>query len=56
MTALRKIIGWIIIGISAWMMSKWVYRHTNEENCSERGGMWDAPADLCAHPAKARAK
>ena len=56
MTAARKLIGWMIVLISAWLMSKWVYRHTNEENCRERGGAWQAAADSCAHPVKARAK
>jgi hypothetical protein len=37
-------------------MGEWVYRHTNEENCRERGGAWDAAADSCAHPLKARAR
>ncbi len=56
MMGIRKVIGWLIIGISAWLMGKWVYRQTNEENCKERGGEWSVAADSCAHPLKARAK
>jgi hypothetical protein len=52
----RKIIAWLIMGFSAWLMSRWVYRHTNEENCRDRGGIWEAAADSCAHPRKARAQ
>lgn len=56
MTAARKLIGWLIVLISAWLMGKWVYRHTNEDNCRARGGAWDAAADTCAHPLKQRAR
>ena len=56
MTGMRKIIGWLIMGASAWLMSRYVYRHTNEENCAERGGAWSVAGDSCAHPQKARAK
>ena len=56
MKAPRKIVGWAIALIFAWLMSKWVYRHTNEENCRKRGGAWDAAADSCAHPLKPRAR
>ena len=55
MTGMRKIIGWLIMGVSAWLMSRYVYRHTNEENCTERGGVWSVAGDSCAHPVKARA-
>lgn len=47
MMAVRKIIGWIIIGISAWFMSKWVYKNTNENYCREKGRVWSAEADTC---------
>ena len=47
MMALRKIIGWVIIGISAWYMSKWVYKNTNRNYCEERGWKYDAPGDSC---------
>lgn len=56
MTAVRKLIGWGIVAFSAWLLGQWVYRHTNEENCQARGGAWDAAADSCAHPQKARAR
>ena len=56
MNAPRKLIGWIIVLVSALLLSKWVYRHTNAENCRARGGVWDAGADTCAHPVKARAR
>lgn len=52
----RKLIGWVIVLASAWLLSKWVYRHTNAENCRARGGVWDAAGDSCAHPVKARAR
>lgn len=55
MTALRKLAGWAIVLLSAWLMGKWVYRHTNEDNCRARGGAWDAAADSCAHPLRSRA-
>jgi len=47
MMAIRKIVGWIIIGISAWYMSKWVYRSTNSDYCKEHGWRYDAAADSC---------
>jgi hypothetical protein len=56
MKVVRKLLGWGIVLFSAWLMGEWVYRHTNEENCRERGGAWDAAADSCAHPVKARAR
>ncbi|MBW8887042.1 MAG: hypothetical protein JF616_04710 [Fibrobacteres bacterium] len=55
-SALRKLAGWVVVLLFAWLMSKWVYRHTNEQNCRARGGVWDAGADTCAHPSKARAR
>ena len=56
MTVARKLIGWGIVLLSAWLMGKWVYRHTNEDNCRARGGAWDAKADSCAHPLKPLAR
>ncbi len=52
----RRLLGWLIVLIAAWLMGQWVYRHTNEDNCRQRGGSWDAAADSCAHPQKARAR
>jgi hypothetical protein len=56
MTALRKLAGWGIVLVFAWLLSRWVYRHTNEENCRARGGAWDMAGDTCAHPLKTRAR
>lgn len=52
----RKLAGWVVVLLFAWLMGKWVYRHTNEQNCRARGGAWDRHADTCAHPVKARAR
>ena len=54
--SVRKLAGWVVVLLFAWLMGKWVYRHTNEQNCRDRGGAWDVGADSCAHPVKARAK
>lgn len=47
MMALRKMIGWLIILVSAWFMSKWVYKNTNENFCKDKGLRFDAVADTC---------
>ena len=52
----RRLAGWLVVLLFAWLMGKWVYRHTNEQNCRDRGGAWEVGADSCAHPVKARAK
>jgi hypothetical protein len=47
MTALRKLIGLGILLGSAWLMSNWVYKNTNENFCKDRGQRFDAVKDTC---------
>lgn len=50
MMAFRKLIGWIIVVLAGWMMSKWVYRNSNRIYCEEKGKPYDAAGDSCLAP------